>query len=161
MQSLAPTVLKLPIESKALFDTACAGGIACGNGFVIAGKEDLVLFRRQVCAGGQMELFAVHVADVDLLRRAGGRRVGGVQLAVRHKVLGAHGEVLAVAANGDGALQVGAVDVHLCVPQDAQGLLVGVAVLVVDPAGDDAHLGQDSVQEDVAGGGAGAVVAHL
>ena len=36
-----------------------------------------------------------------------------------------------------------------------------VAVLVVDPAGDDAHLGQDSVQKDVAGGGAGAVVAHL
>ena len=29
------------------------------------------------------------------------------------------GEVLAVAADGDGALQVGAVDVHLCVPQNA------------------------------------------
>ena len=90
-------------ESKALFDAACAGGIACGNGFVIAGKEDLVLFRRQVGTGGQVELFAVHVADVSLLRRAGGRRVGWVQLTVRHKALGAHGEVLAVAANGDGA----------------------------------------------------------
>ena len=66
-----------------------------------------------------MELFAVHVADVRLLRGAGGRWVGGVQLAVRHKALGAHGEVLAVAADGDGALQVGAVDVHLCVPQNA------------------------------------------
>ena len=66
-----------------------------------------------------VELFAVHIADVGLLRRAGGRRVGGVKLAVRYKVLGAHGEVLAVAANGDGALQVGAVDVHLCVPQNA------------------------------------------
>ena len=86
-----------------------------------------------------MELFAVHVANVRLLRGAGGRRVGGVQLAVRHKALGAHGEVLAVAVDGDGALQVGAVDVHLCVPQDAQGLLVGVAVLVVHAAGDDAH----------------------
>ena len=66
-----------------------------------------------------MELFAVHIADVSLLCRAGSRRVGWVQLTVRHKALGAHGEVLAVAANGDGALQVGAVDVHLCVPQDA------------------------------------------
>ena len=108
-----------------------------------------------------MELFAVHVADVSLLRSAGGRRVGGVQLAVRHKALGAHGEVLAVAANGDGALQVGAVDVHLCVPQDAQGLLVGVAVLVACAAGDDAHFRQNSVQKQVSGTGAGAVVPYL
>ena len=72
-----------------------------------------------------------------------------------------HRVVLAVTGNGDRPQQVGAVDVHTGVPQDAQGLLVGVAVLVVDAAGDDAHLGQDSVQEDVAGGGAGAVVAHL
>ena len=108
-----------------------------------------------------MELFAVHVADVGLLRRAGGRRVGGVQLAVRHKVLGAHGEVLAVAANGDGTLQVGAVDVHLCVPQDAQRFLVGVAVLVACAAGDDAHFRQNGVQKQVSGAGAGAVVPYL
>ena len=84
-----------------------------------------------------------------------------VQLGIGGKMLGAHGVVLAVAANGDGAQQVGAVHVHPGVPQDAQGLLVGVAVLVVHTAGDDAHLGQDGVQEDVARAGAGAVVAHL
>ena len=108
-----------------------------------------------------MELFAVHVADVSLLRSAGGRRVGGVQLAVRHKALGAHGEVLAVAANGDGALQVGAVDVHLCVPQDAQGLLVGMAVLVARATVDDAHFRQNCVLKEGAGAGAGAVVPYL
>ena len=63
--------------------------------------------------------WALGSATVTLLGRAGCCRVSGVQLAVRHKALGAHGEVLAVAADGDGALQVGAVDVHLCVPQDA------------------------------------------
>ncbi len=57
--------------------------------------------------------------------------------------------------------RAGTVNIHARIPQDAQGLLVGVAVLIVDPAGDDAHFGQDSVQEDVAGGGAGTVVAHL
>ena len=36
-----------------------------------------------------------------------------------------------------------------------------VAVFVVHPAGDDAHLRQDRVQEGIAGGGAGTVVAHL
>ena len=76
-------------------------------------------------------------------------------------MLGAHGVVLAVAANGDGAQQVGAVHVHPGVPQDAQGLLMRVAVFVVHPAGDDAHLRQDRVQEGIAGGGAGTVVAHL
>ena len=108
-----------------------------------------------------MELFAVHVADVRLLGRAGCCRVGGVQLSVVGEVFRCHRVVLAVTGNGDRPQQVGAVDVHTGVPQDAQGLLVGVAVLVVDAAGDDAHFGQDSVQEDVAGGGAGAVVAHL
>ena len=66
-----------------------------------------------------MELFAVHVADVRLLGRAGCCRVSGVQLSVGGKVFRCHRVVLAVAADGDGALQVGAVDVHLCVPQDA------------------------------------------
>ena len=108
-----------------------------------------------------MELFAVHIADVRLLGRAGCRRVGGVQRGICRKVLGAHGVVLAVTANGDGALQVGAVHIHPGIPQDAQGLLVRVAVLVVHAAGDDAHFRQHRVQEEVAGGGAGTVVAHL
>ena len=51
-----------------------------------------------------MELFAIHIADVRLLGRAGCRRVGGVQRGICRKVLGAHGVVLAVTANGDGAL---------------------------------------------------------
>ena len=38
-----------------------------------------LLYTSQVGTGGQVELFAVHVADVSLLRSAGGRRVGGVQ----------------------------------------------------------------------------------
>ena len=76
-------------------------------------------------------------------------------------MLGAHGEVLTVAANGDGTLPVGAVDVHLCVPQDAQGLLVGVAVLVARATGDDAHFRQHCVQKQVAGAGTGAVVPYL
>ena len=108
-----------------------------------------------------MELFAVHVADVSLLGGAGRRRVGGIQFAVRHELLGAHGVVLAVRPDGDGALQIGAVQVHFRVPQDAQGLLVGVAVLIVDAAGDDRHFRQNRVQEHIAGGGAGAVVAYL
>ena len=108
-----------------------------------------------------MELFAVHIADIGLLGCAGRRRVGGVQRRICRKVLGAHGVVLAVRANGDGALQVGAVDVHPGVPQDAQGLLVGVAVLVVRAAGDDPHFRQDGIQEKVACRGTGAMVSHL
>ena len=71
------------------------------------------------------------------------------------------GEVLAVAANGDGALQVGAVDVHLCVPQMLRVSSWGVAVLVACAAGDDAHFRQNSVQKQVSGAGAGAVVPYL
>ena len=51
------------------------------------------------------------------------------------------------------------VDVPLCGPQDAQGLLVGMAVLVARATGDDAHFRQNSVQKQVAGAGAGADVA--
>ena len=74
-----------------------------------------------------MELFAVHIADVRLLGRAGYCRVGGVQLSVGGEVFRCHRVVLAVTGNGDRPQQVGAVDVHTGVPQDAQGLLVGVA----------------------------------
>ena len=108
-----------------------------------------------------MELFAVHIADVGLLRRTGRCRSRGVQLGVRGVVLGADGVVLPVRADGDGPQQVGAVDIHACIPQDAQSLLMGVAILVVHPAGDDSHFRQDRVQEDIAGGGGRTVVAHL
>ena len=61
--------------------------------------------------------------------------VGNVQLVVYTcGSSGAHGVVLAVTANGDGALQVGAVHIHPGVPQDAQRFLVRVAVLVVHAA---------------------------
>ena len=79
---------------RSLFDAAGAGRIACFHGFLIAGEENLVLLCRQVRAGRQMELFAVHIADVRLLGRAGCRRVGGVQRGICRKVLGAHGVVL-------------------------------------------------------------------
>ena len=108
-----------------------------------------------------MELFGVHVADVGLLCRAGCRRGGGVQLGVGGVLVGADGVVLAVRPDDDRAQQVGAVDVHACIPQDAQGLLMRVAVFVVHAAGDDAHFGQDGIQEKVARRGAGTVVAHL
>lgn len=120
-------------DRTSLFDAAGAGRIACFHGFLVAGEQDLILLCRQVRAAGQMELFAVHIADVGLLGCAGRRRVGGIQRGICCKVLGAYGVVLAVGTNGDGALQVGAVDIHPGVPQDAQGLLVGVAVLVFTP----------------------------
>ena len=69
-------------EGVLLFDAGGAGRVACCNGLVVAGEEDLILLGRQVRAGGQVELFAVHIADVSLLCRAGSRRVGGVQLGI-------------------------------------------------------------------------------
>ena len=108
-----------------------------------------------------MELFAVHVADILLLHGGRCRRVGGVELSIGGRFLGADGIVLSIGTDHDGPQQVRAVNIHPRIPQDAQGLLVGVAVLVVHTTGDDAHLGQDGVQEDVARAGAGAVVAHL
>ncbi len=69
------------------FDAACAGG----GGYSLrqwlhhSWKRGSGFLRRQVGAAGQVELFAVHVADVRLLRGAGRRRVGGVQLAVGTK----------------------------------------------------------------------------
>ena len=110
MQSRAvcrPSGFALCQVSVFLFDAGGAGRVACLDGLVVAGEKDLVLLGRQVGAAGQMELFAVHIADVPLLGGAGGGRVRGVQLGIGGKMLGAHGVVLAVAANGDGAQQVG------------------------------------------------------
>ena len=69
-------------EGVLLFDAGGAGRVACLDGLVVAGEKDLVLFCRQVGAAGQMELFAVHIADVPLLGGAGGGRVRGVQLSI-------------------------------------------------------------------------------
>ena len=56
---------------------------------------------------------------------------------------------------------IGAQQDHSRLLQPGQGLLVGMAVGIVRAYGDDAVGGHHRVQEAVAGGGVGAVVAHL
>ena len=63
-----------------LLDAARARAVPCRNGLLVAGEEDLVFLRREVGTAGQVELFAVHVADIPLLRGGRCRRVGGVEL---------------------------------------------------------------------------------
>ena len=50
-------------DLTSLLDAAGAGRIACFHGFLVAGEQDLILLCRQVRAAGQVELFAVHIAD--------------------------------------------------------------------------------------------------
>ena len=101
-----------------------------------------------------MEYFGVFVADENLSRRF---RVFRDSILVGP----GEGDFLPIRNGLNGAQLVGTQDGHPGLPETGHRLLVGMPVGIVLAQTDDAVLGIHFIQKAVAGGGVGAVVAHL
>ena len=107
--------------------------------------------------GRDVEDLRIDVADVDL----GGVPDRGIQLRFRRAALGLERNVPPVADRVDDALQVGAEDLCVRVPQTAERRLGRMAVGVVRADGDDGVVRHDLAQEDIARRSGAAVVPDL
>ena len=129
-----------------LSQTAAARAVARLHGLFIGVKFHLVLFAGQGCAARGVELLGILVADVSHIPLSG---VGRIALLV----LPSEGHFLAVADGDHRTQMIRAEDGTFRVIQTGQGNVVGVAVLIALPHGDDCVSRVNFIQEAVAGGG--------